>query len=123
VGTANLLEGRIVENESGRVLVEAEGIQIHLEVEESLPAVGSRVTLCMRPENIEILEGAPEGSANIIPGQVRNTIFEGSHLRYWVEAVGREWVVDVFDPADKKMQEGSVLLHLPPGKLHIIPGN
>ena len=121
VGTANLLEGKIVENEAGRILVEAEGTQVHLEVEESLPAVGSRVTLCMRPENIEILEGSPEGRANLIPGQVRNTLFEGSHLRYWVEALGREWVVDVFDPADKKIQEGSILLRLPPGKLHIIP--
>jgi len=121
VGTANLLEGRIVENESGRILVEAEGTEIHLEVEESLPAVGSKVILCMRPETIEIVEGTTEGRANLIPGQVRNALFEGSHLRYWVEALDREWVVDVFDPANKKIQEGSILLRLPPGKLHIIP--
>jgi hypothetical protein len=75
----------------------------------------------MRPETIEIVEGAPEGISNVIPGRVRNYLFEGSHLRYWVEALGREWVVDVFDPADKKIQEGSILLRLPPGKLHIIP--
>jgi ABC-type Fe3+/spermidine/putrescine transport system ATPase subunit len=121
VGTANLLEGKVVESGSKRVLVEAEGNQVRLEVTERLHAAGSKVTLCMRPETIEIVEGVPEGIPNVIPGRVRNYLFEGSHLRYWVEALGREWVVDVFDPADKKIQEGSILLHLPPSKLHIIP--
>jgi ABC-type Fe3+/spermidine/putrescine transport system ATPase subunit len=121
VGTANLLEGRLAESEPGRILVEADGMQIHLEDKEHLPAVGSKVILCMRPETIEIMGGATKGTVNLIPGHVRNVIFEGSHLRYWVEALGREWVVDVFDPADKKIHEGSVLLHLPPSKLHIIP--
>jgi ABC-type Fe3+/spermidine/putrescine transport system ATPase subunit len=121
VGTANLVEGRIVERGAGGILVEAEGVQIRLDPKESPHAVGSRVTLCVRPENVEIMEGAPEGSANVIPGRVRNYIFEGSHLRYWVEALGREWVVDVFDPADKKIQENMILLRLPPSKLHIIP--
>jgi ABC-type Fe3+/spermidine/putrescine transport system ATPase subunit len=122
VGTANLLEGRLVEGESGSVLVETRGTRILLEVRERLPAIGSKVILCMRPEAIEIVEEIPEGSSNVIPGVVRNTLFEGSHLRYWVETLGREWVVDVFDPVDKKMQEGKIFLHLPPDKLHVIPG-
>jgi len=121
VGTANLVEGKVVERGPGSMVVETEGVQIRLDPKESLPAAGSRVTLCVRPENVELLEGMPEGSANVISGKVRNYIFEGSHLRYWVEALGREWVVDVFDPADKKIRENAILLRLPPGKLHVIP--
>jgi ABC-type Fe3+/spermidine/putrescine transport system ATPase subunit len=121
VGTANLLEGKLVEGETGGVLVEAEGTRILLNVKEPLPPSGSKVILCMRPEAIEIVEKTPGGNANVIPGLVRNSLFEGSHLRYWVEALGREWVVDVFDPGDKKIQEGKILLRLPPDKLHVIP--
>jgi ABC-type Fe3+/spermidine/putrescine transport system ATPase subunit len=121
VGTANLLEGKVVENIRGSVLVDVGQVHLRLEEKGDLPPAGAKVILCIRPETIEIVDQALEGSSNIVPGKVRNYIFEGSHFRYWVEAVGRELVVDVFDPAEKGIREDSILLRLPPNKIHIIP--
>jgi hypothetical protein len=56
-----------------------------------------------------------------VPGRVQNSIFEGSHFRYWVEAAHRELIVDVFDPAEKEIGEDSIFLRLPPNRIHIIP--
>jgi ABC-type Fe3+/spermidine/putrescine transport system ATPase subunit len=121
VGTANLLEGRVVESIHGGVLVDVGQASLRLEEKGNLPPSGAKVILCIRPETIEIVDQALEGSSNIVPGRVRNTLFEGSHFRYWVEAAQRELVVDVFDPAEKGIKEGSVLLRLPPNRIHIIP--
>lgn len=121
VGTANLLEGKVVESIPGSVLVDVGQGYLRLEEKGDLPPAGAKVILCIRPETIEILDQTLEGSSNIVPGRVRNYIFEGSHFRYWVEAAGRELVVDVFDPAEKGIREDSILLRLPPNKIHIIP--
>ncbi|MFB3886279.1 MAG: ABC transporter ATP-binding protein [Thermodesulfobacteriota bacterium] len=120
VGTANLLEGEVVESTPGGVLVDVGQASLRLEGKEgNLPPLGAKVVLCIRPETVEIVDQAQERSSNIVPGRVRNHIFEGSHFRYWVEALGREIVVDVFDPAEKEIREDSILL-LPPKRIHII---
>lgn len=121
VGTANLLEGEVVESIPGSAFIDVGQVHLRLEEKGDLPLAGTKVILCIRPETIEILDQTLEGISNIVPGRVRNYIFEGSHLRYWVEAVGRELVVDVFDPTEKGIQEDSILLRLPPNKIHIIP--
>ncbi len=121
VGTANLLEGKVVESIRGSALVDVGQGVLRLEEKGDLPPAGAKVILCIRPETIEIVDQALEGSSNIVPGRVRNYIFEGSHFRYWVEAAGRELVVDVFDPAEKGIREDAILLRLPPNKMHIIP--
>lgn len=121
VGTANLLEGKIVESAPGMALVDVGKVRLRLQEKEDVPPVGAKVTLCIRPETIETLEELPERSDNVIRGKVRNYLFEGSHFRYWVDADGRELVVDVFDPSGKTVRENSILLRLPPTKMHIIP--
>ena len=121
VGTANLLEGEVVESIPGSAFIDVGQVHLRLEEKGDLPLAGTKVILCIRPETIKILDRTLEGISNIVPGRVRNYIFEGSHFRYWVEAVGRELVVDVFDPTEKGIQEDSILLRLPPNKIHIIP--
>jgi ABC-type Fe3+/spermidine/putrescine transport system ATPase subunit len=96
-------------------------VSLRLEKKGDLPPAGTKVVLCIRPETVEIVDQILEGSSNIVPGRVLNYIFEGSHFRYWVEAAGREMVVDIFDPAEKGVREDLILLRLPPSKIHIIP--
>ncbi len=52
--------------------------------------------LCVRPESIRLERGAPAG----LEGTVKRSAFLGEVRRYWVEAAGREWIVDQSDPGD-----------------------
>jgi ABC-type Fe3+/spermidine/putrescine transport system ATPase subunit len=121
VGTANLLEGRIQTRSLDGAVVDVGGLQLRLEQQAGIPEAGTRVTLCVRPETLEVVEEGRSRTENVVAGEVRNYIFEGSHLRYWVEAAGREFVVDVFDPASKGIQEKTIFLRLPANRIHIIP--
>jgi ABC-type Fe3+/spermidine/putrescine transport system ATPase subunit len=121
VGTANLLEGRIQSRSPEGALVDVGGLQFSLEEQPGIPQVGAKVTLCVRPETLEVVEEGGSRTGNVVAGKVRNYIFEGSHVRYWVEVAGREFVVDVFDPASKGIQEEAILLRLPANRIHVIP--
>jgi ABC-type Fe3+/spermidine/putrescine transport system ATPase subunit len=78
------------------------------------------VILCIRPETIRIAKGSEEGEENTIAGKVTNYIFEGATIRYWVNALEQEWVVDVFDPAEVLEPDTKVSLRLKPERIHLM---
>ena len=122
VGTANLVPGKVIGKDSKAITVDIG--ENHLEVGESqLEALpGAEVTLCIRPETIGISAFSPVEQPNSLRGLIINHIFEGSRVRYWIEAGGREIVVDVFDPSERGIFEGEVVLTIDPKKVHILSG-
>ena len=127
VGTVNLVGGRIlsIDNRTARIRIDGNEIVVQNEKEFIFPEAkpDDDVILCIRPETIRIEESGPHGaeSPNVFRGVVRNSIFEGATLRYWVGALGMELVVDAFDPGDEIPVDRNVLLRLNPGRVHILP--
>src|SRR2546427_188563 len=62
-------------------------------------AGGGRVTLVLRPEAIR-LHRAPPQMDNVLPGRITTASFLGTLARYWVEAAGLTWIVDVPSPGE-----------------------
>ena len=95
-----------------------------LQVEESNLEIepGQEVTLCIRPETVRLSAGDGKLGPNSLRGVITNHIFEGSSVRYWIEAAGRQIIADVFDPSDKGILEGEVILSVSAGKVHILSG-
>ena len=122
VGTANLVDGR-VKGKDARTITVNVGERL-LEVEEPEPDIlpGQEVTLCIRPETIQVSSAGQAGRVNSFRGVITNHIFEGSRVRYWIEAGDREIVVDVFDPSDRGIFDGEVSLTVDPRKVHILSG-
>ena len=120
VGTANLLSARIVAREAGLLIVSVYGRHIRIAEKTEGVAVGDTITLCVRPETIEVRGDGGEDLANSLKARVVNSIFEGAQIRYWMAVEDQEIVVDVFDPSAAGVFEGSVLLYFPPEKIHII---
>ncbi len=121
VGTANLLEGRVSEKYEDYLTVDLDYMDIR--VEEPLTTVDKddNITVCIRPETIKMFgERAPNNTTNIVEGTITNYIFEGAHIRYWVEIGSKTLVVDVFDPSEKGVYEGKIFLGFHPGKIHIL---
>jgi spermidine/putrescine ABC transporter ATP-binding subunit len=79
IGEANFLEGRVAEAGPGRVLIEVGGLRV-LAAGDGTPAVGSPVTISVRPEHVKL--GAAAGAAaNRWEGRIQEVTFMGSIVR------------------------------------------
>jgi ABC-type Fe3+/spermidine/putrescine transport system ATPase subunit len=71
---------------------------VNLVPASALGRAGEQV-LCVRPETVRL---SAEGESGI-PGRVKRSAFLGEVRRYWVEASGREWIVDQPDPGEVEL--------------------
>jgi len=90
-----------------------------------LPVEGAttlgEATVVVRPETVTLAAAAPpDGSRPALRGRVRTSAFLGGLARYWVEAMGMEWIVDQPAPGER-MFEGEVYLLLMPDRMHVLP--
>lgn len=86
IGIANLLEGHLVEKseEEGLCVVEvSDGVKSHRLLCSAPDEVnsGEKVTVSMRPENLNIFKRRPEGGKNnVLEGRVKSAIYMGNYL-------------------------------------------
>ncbi len=121
IGKVNLIRGRIIENRMGNTWVDVQKIKVLVKNHFDHLQPQDEVMLCVRPETIRIAKASEEKEENAIPGVVTNYIFEGATIRYWVNALNQEWVVDVFDPVEVLPPDTKVFLRLKPERIHLMP--
>jgi len=131
VGTVNFIEGTVQSVSDEGVEVETSGTTIT--VREKPPAgrpahpplPGEKITLSIRPESIRIVEHPAPAAAsrdeNVFRGTIKDYIFEGSSIRYWGEALGKELLIDVFNPVENALHTGDVWFRIDPERIHVIP--
>ncbi|MBM3471041.1 MAG: ABC transporter ATP-binding protein [Armatimonadetes bacterium] len=118
VGIANFVEGRVV-RDGGAAGVEAGGAVLEMGTRDL--RAGSAVLLAIRPEAVRLLEpGVSLEGKNVLRGVVTASSFMGSLARYWIEAMGTEWVVDVHMPVPRKLLAGEVVLQIPGERIHVL---
>lgn len=123
VGTANLLEGKVIEKHTDHLVAQLDDMDIRIEEPLAIVDKGDSITICIRPETIETFEKIPDDTRNIVKGTISNYIFEGAHIRYWVTVGSRILIVDAFDPSERGIYKGEVFLGFHPKKIHILCGN
>ncbi|MDR7505520.1 MAG: ABC transporter ATP-binding protein [Armatimonadota bacterium] len=112
VGLANFLEGEM------RAGGQVRAGEIVLLVPDG-PRPGTRVTLVLRPEAIRLHARPPQEAVNVLRGRVTTASFLGTLARYWVDAAGRTWLVDVPSPGEGILS-GEVFLEIPRERIHIL---
>jgi spermidine/putrescine ABC transporter ATP-binding subunit len=112
VGLANFLEGYWV---SPGVVRTGTG---DLRVGQAT-APGGRALLAVRPEEVRLHRGAPEGAVNLLRGRVRSVTFLGSVRRCTMELDGVSWVVDVRGEESIRPAE-EVYLEVPPDRVRVV---
>ena len=120
VGTANLLEGQVIKKYHGALLVNIDNTEIRIDEPNETLNRGDAVTVCIRPETIEMLDKASDDTLNTVKGEITNYIFEGALIRYWTTVGARTLIVDVCDPSEKGVYKGEIFLRFHPGKIHIL---
>lgn len=130
VGTVNFIEGKVKSVSRGHVEVETNGRAILVKEKETdkkplrTLKAEENITLSIRPETIKMIDKMPVAPnvKNVFQGSVKNYIFEGSSARYWVETLGTELLIDVFDPGENAPYAGDVWFRIDPNRIHIIAG-
>ncbi|MDR1827148.1 MAG: ABC transporter ATP-binding protein [Methylobacteriaceae bacterium] len=112
IGTTNLID---VDLNGGAALYK--DVPVPLEG-AGIPQSGS-ASVSLRPESLRIGKEKVENSFNL-EGTIRESMFLGEKTRYTVvDAYGKEWIVDSFDPG-LTVFEGQVWLTATPDKPHLI---
>jgi iron(III) transport system ATP-binding protein len=104
IGRANLVKARVRAQEADHTIVDCELGTIRCERREM--AVGGDVTLCIRPEFIQVV-GGEAGGTNVVNGRVDSLIFVGEAYEAEIR-VGNERLLAKIDP-EADIHEGDAV--------------
>ena len=106
IGDTNLLPGIVTESGGGVVALRV-GEAALRGMSDDAPAVGSEAWLRVRPESIDLADGAPSTPGrNVVTGTVRDAVYAGSSLRVHVTLPsGQRLVANV--PSDRRVTLGA----------------
>jgi putrescine transport system ATP-binding protein len=86
IGSTNLFEGRVVEDEPDHVFVETPDLSCRLYVNHGISGpLGMPVTISVRPERIALTRKPPEGAYNWGHGTVSNIAYLGGYSLYHIK--------------------------------------
>ena len=85
IGSTNLFDGNVVEDEPDHIFVESPRLPVRLYVSHGITGpLGMPVTISVRPERIALTRKPPEGAFNWGRGKVRNIAYMGGYTLYHV---------------------------------------
>ncbi|SAK86890.1 putrescine ABC transporter ATP-binding protein [Caballeronia catudaia] len=85
IGSTNLFDGNVVEDEPDHVFVESSELPVRLYVSHGITGpLGMPVTISVRPERIALTRKPPEGAYNWGRGKVTNIAYMGGYTLYHV---------------------------------------
>ncbi|MFP6689864.1 MAG: ABC transporter ATP-binding protein [Alphaproteobacteria bacterium] len=86
IGTSNMVVGSVAEVTGNTVLVRCDGTEIRAIVRDSAPAVGTTVTLSIRPEKVKLRQSTEaEAGFDILRGKLRDKFFHGESVRLTID--------------------------------------
>jgi putative spermidine/putrescine transport system ATP-binding protein len=101
IGGQNVVEGKVLERQSGAVLLDSGGKQVLVSAPPSAPAVGEKFSISVRRDRVQLRrsDSAAAGtSLNTVSGRVGAMEYQGSWLKITIEdACGEDFVVNEGD--------------------------
>ena len=91
VGAANILDAEILEADDSSIKISAFGLSWDLEGKFASERADRVISICIRPEFLG-LSKIPDPRS--LSGVVAQKMFEGSHVRYWIDVEGTTFVAD-----------------------------
>lgn len=86
IGSTNLFQGNVVEDEPDHVFVESTELPVRMYVNHGITGpLGMPVTISVRPERIAVTRKPPEGAFNWGHGRVANIAYMGGYTLYHVK--------------------------------------
>ncbi|MGE0152428.1 MAG: ABC transporter ATP-binding protein [Reyranellaceae bacterium] len=91
IGSVNMYEGRLVEDESDHVVIESPALGATVYVDHGVSAApGANVWVAIRPEKVKVSRTRPAGAHNVTRGKVRDIGYLGDVSNYYVTLASGE---------------------------------
>jgi putrescine transport system ATP-binding protein len=91
IGSVNMYEGRLVEDESDHVVIDSPALGSTVYVDHGVSAApGANVWIAIRPEKVKVSRTRPAGTHNITRGKVRDIGYLGDVSNYYVTLASGE---------------------------------
>jgi spermidine/putrescine transport system ATP-binding protein len=90
MGDVNIFEGRVEGIEGPSAVMRSGPHLVRFPPRNGLK-VGAEVCVAIRPERVTLEKKLPPGIDNYIPAVVRDLVYSGSSIQYWLESDGREF--------------------------------
>ena len=120
IGTNNFVDAQITK--TGTTTLEAQtksGFKLILDKDQDAAVNDNdKVVLSVRPESIKISREKPHATENVAQGRIRDAIFLGTIIRYYVQLSGLELITDV--PSGEEVLQGEVYVAFDRSKLHLV---
>jgi ABC-type Fe3+/spermidine/putrescine transport system ATPase subunit len=87
LGENNVLSGLVTGRDSGGAILRVDGFP-PLHAAEVRAPTGASVTLCLRPEKIQVSDTPPSGVPNVVSGQVERSVYLGSKTLLYTRLAG-----------------------------------
>jgi len=92
LGDANIFDGTVKEVSETKTTVESTGIVLTAPFRPAIQ-VGQKISLAVRPESISIKKQATAGADNSLKAILKEVVYKGNSVTYYVDVAGREVVV------------------------------
>jgi spermidine/putrescine ABC transporter ATP-binding subunit len=114
IGLSNLLACRVVANGTAPILETEQGLRLAPPPGAPLPAVGSTVTVAIRPEKLEMVANGGDQAAGFgFAGVVTDTVYVGASTHYHVALPGGDRLVVARQ--NRSRDEGSAVAQIDRG--------
>jgi iron(III) transport system ATP-binding protein len=119
IGLANTLGGRVVGEGGGYATIQSAIGSLRASARPAAPR--GEVSICWRPEDMEILSRESPEVGNVIRGRILQSVYMGSLNDLFIDSLGTRIRAQL--PKHCDYREGDdIALYLPPDSIHIMDG-
>lgn len=122
IGTANFIEGELTKDtpKNGYDLVSTPIANLYSKVPTDVKnSSGSKVTLCIRPENIDVYANKPADNTNVLQGKVTSAVFLGEYTEYMINV--KEQLIRAHSRGAHPVEEGeTAYIQIPPDRFTVV---
>ena len=125
IGSVNVLGGRVteVDGDTLATLVTPGGLTLRARVTRPV-RVGEALSVAVRPEKIQLLNGRTDGASDALRGTVEHLVYTGSTTTYYVVLAGGERVTveeqNLLGPTRHRAGD-DIGVRMPPDNLFVMP--
>jgi iron(III) transport system ATP-binding protein len=120
IGRANLIDGKVATVKDANTIVDVPFGTIACDKRvEVMP--GERVTVCIRPEFIRVIEGDAGARPNVFRGRLESLVFVGDACEGEIR-IGSTRLIARLDATAGLKEGDEIMLHFDPGDCSVLPG-
>ncbi|MBI4257872.1 MAG: TOBE domain-containing protein, partial [Thaumarchaeota archaeon] len=121
IGNTNFINGELTKDpaKNGFYMVSTPIANLYSKIPADMKDAGGKITLCIRPEHIDVHAKQPSDNMNVLKGKVTSAVFLGEYTEYRVDVKGQ--LIRAHSYGAHPVEEGeTAYLQAPPDRFTVL---